>query len=315
MAFPLNPNAFAGYPLDKAGHRRRDSAWLAAALARDDSQLALFHKLQPFIAQARGTSVAKEAVWLAGHARDGLAGADAITLFLGEDERGAPHFAAALPAHADPGDLPIAALGGFEDMRAAAAQLSAGETAMLGCAKALLEWHARHGFCANCGAPTAITDGGWKRACAACGAEHFPKVDPVVIMLAVHQGRCCLGRQKRFPRGMYSALAGFVEPGESLEEACAREVFEEVGLRATSVRYHSTQPWPFAHSLMVGLIAEVDGEELTLDQDEIDEAIWLTREQAAQALAGGADVGGQRVWAPPPLAIAHQLLKAWVEAD
>jgi NAD+ diphosphatase len=314
MAFPLNPNAFAGYPLDKAGHRRRDAAWLSAALAREDAQLALFHKLQPFIAQARATSVAKEAVWLAGAARDKLTGPGAITLFLGEDERGAPHFAAALPDSADPRDLPIADLGGFEDMRAAAAQLSGGETALLGCAKALLEWHARHGFCAACGGATTITDGGWKRACAACGAEHFPKVDPVVIMLAVRAGRCCLGRQKRFPRGMYSALAGFVEPGESLEEACARELFEEVGLRAVAVRYHSTQPWPFAHSLMVGLIAEVDGDQVTLDQDEIDEAIWLTRDQAAQALSGGAEVEGKRVWAPPPLAIAHQFLKAWVEA-
>jgi len=313
MVFPLNPNTFANYPLDKAGHRRRDADWLNAALAREDAQLALFHKLQPLIAEARGASIAKEVMWLGGHARDALAGSGAITLFLGEDDRGAPHFAVLLPGAANPEDLPIAGLGAFEDMRAAAAQLSAGDTAVLGCAKALLEWHARHGFCANCGAATTITDGGWKRACAACGSEHFPKVDPVVIMLAVRGERCCLGRQKRFPRGMYSALAGFVEPGESLEEACARELFEEVGLRATTIRYHSTQPWPFAHSLMVGLIAEVDSDQVTLDQDEIDEAIWLTRDQAAQALAGGADVDGKRVWAPPPLAIAHQLLKAWAE--
>ena len=133
-------------------------------------------------------------------------------------------------------------------------------------------------------------------------------------MLPVLGERCCLGRQSRFPRGMYSALAGFVEPGESLEEACAREVQEGVGLNTIDVRYHSTQPWPFPHSLMVGLIAEVSGDELTLDKDEIDEAVWITRDEARAAISGGVTLaGGQRVFAPPPFAIAHQLIKSWAK--
>lgn len=305
MPLLRNPNAFADYPLDKAGFRRRDSQWLEEALAHEAAQLALFKNLQPFCEE-------KGPVWFAGAARDALCGPEATTIFLGTDTDGRPYFAAEITREASM----IADLGAFEDMRGLAARASDRETAILGCAKALYEWHARHGFCANCGAPSFIADGGWKRQCPACKAEHFPKVDPVVIMLPVLGERCCLGRQSRFPRGMYSALAGFVEPGESLEEACAREVNEEVGLTTIDVRYHSTQPWPFPHSLMIGLIAEVSGDELTLDKDEIDEAVWLTREQARAAISGGVTLAdGQRVFAPPPFAIAHQLIRSWAAGE
>lgn len=304
MPLLRNPNAFADYPLDKAGFRRRDSEWLSDALAHEASQLAVFRNLNPFC-DASGP------VWFAGPARDALCGPEANTIFLGVDEDGRPYFATEMTR--DPADSPIADMGAFEDMRAVAARASDRETAILGCARALYEWHARHGHCANCGAASFIADGGWKRQCPACKAEHFPKVDPVVIMLPVRGDRCCLGRQARFPKGMYSALAGFVEPGESLEEACAREVKEEVGLDTVDVRYHSTQPWPFPHSLMIGLIAEVADEALTLDQDEIDEAIWLTRDEARAAISGGGTLAdGRKVFAPPPFAIAHQLIKAWV---
>jgi NAD+ diphosphatase len=305
MALLGNPNAFADFPLDKAGHLRRDRAWLADALKGDGAQLAIFQNMAPYC-DAQG------AVWLSGHARDAICGPAALTLFLGVDEGGRPHFAAELPGNVE--DSPIAGLGAFEDMRALAARLPNAEAAILGCAKALYEWHARHRFCANCGEPSTVEDGGWKRVCASCAAEHFPRVDPVVIMLPVLGERCCLGRQKRFPRGMYSALAGFIEPGESMEEACAREILEEVGLTATAMRYHSTQPWPFPSSLMIGLIAEVADDALTLDPEEIDEAVWLTREEARAAIGGGVTLAdGRQVWAPPPFAIAHQLVKAWVE--
>jgi len=309
MSHPtFSPNTFANYPLDKAGHRRRDGAWLEAAAADPRAMLAPFWRMQPLLmGPPRGP---REIGWLGTHTRAALGGGPLT--FLGEDSSGAPLFALDIPERFDVAASPIADLGTFEDMRAAAAQLSAGDIAMLGCAKALFEWHARHGFCANCGAPTAIVDAGWKRQCAASAGEHYPRVDPVVIMLPTLGDRCCLGRQKRFPPGMYSALAGFVEPGESLEEACAREVFEEVGLRAVAVRYHSSQPWPFPSSMMIGLIADVSDDALTLDHDEIDEAVWLTKEEARRALAGGLErEDGGRVWAPPPFAIAHQLLKAW----
>ncbi len=307
MPAPLN--AFCGFHLDKTGHRRRDGAWQADAILQPEARIALFWRMQPLVLAESGASPAAAAGWLGPHALT-LAPKGAC-LFLGLDVAGAPHFALALPDSADPDELPIAGLGAFQDMRAAAMILPAADASALGCAKALFEWHAAHGFCARCGGPTQIADGGWKRACPACGAEHFPRVDPVVIMLAVTPERCLLGRQKRFPPGMYSALAGFVETGESLEEACRREIFEEVGLVAGAVRYESSQPWPFPSQMMIGLIAEVEDGPLTLDPEEIDDAIWLTRDQARAALSGGTLIEGKRVWAPPPVAIAHALLRDW----
>jgi NAD+ diphosphatase len=307
MTFLGNPNTFADYPLEKSGHRRKDKAWQAEALKGADAQLVLFQNMNP-LCDAKGV------LWLSGSARDQLCGAAATTLFLGEDEKGAPYFAALFSGNID--ESPIAGLGAFEDMRAVVARITGSDAAIVGCAKALFEWHAKHGHCANCGERTKIADGGWKRECAECKTEHFPRVDPVVIMLPTLGDRCCLGRQSRFPRGMYSALAGFIEPGESMEEACAREVQEEVGLTVTRVRYHSTQPWPFPSSLMIGLICEVTGDALTLDKDEIDEAIWLTRDEARAAISGGATLAdGTKVWAPPAYAIAHQIVKAWVEGE
>ena len=143
--------------------------------------------------------------------------------------------------------------------------------------------------------------------CPACGAEHFPRIDPVTIMLIVRGDQCLLGRQPRFPPGMFSALAGFVEPGESIEEACAREVKEESALTALRVTYHSSQPWPMPHSLMIGLIAEVDEGEAVADPDELDEVRWFTRDEARRLLAG--ELLG--LFCPPPMAIAHSLIRAW----
>lgn len=140
-------------------------------------------------------------------------------------------------------------------------QLPPSDAGILATAKAMFEWRGRHSNCANCGQPSQAKDGGWKRQCASCNAEHFPRTDPVVIMLAYHGDRCMLGRQEAWPAGMFSALAGFLEPGESIEEACARELAEEAGLRTLNVRYHSSQPWPYPSSLMIGLIAEVEDDE------------------------------------------------------
>jgi NAD+ diphosphatase len=154
-----------------------------------------------------------------------------------------------------------------------------------------------------------VAEGGWKRICLACRAQHFPRTDPVVIMLAVKGERCLLGRQAAWPKGMYSALAGFLEPGESIEEACARELYEEAAVRATSVRYHSTQPWPYPASLMIGLIAEIETEDARADNIEIDEVRWFTREQARALVRG--ELNDAK--APGGLAIAYQLIKAWAE--
>lgn len=159
-----------------------------------------------------------------------------------------------------------------------------------------------------CGAPTAIFRGGWGRSCAACGAEHFPRVDPVVIMLAEYDGRVLVGRQPGFPPGFFSALAGFVEPGESLEEAVARELFEEAGIQVSDVAYVASQPWPFPSSLMIGCRAVAHDPALTLDTTELEAAMWVDRAEVRAALAG--DMGATFL-APPPLAIARHLLEDW----
>lgn len=174
---------------------------------------------------------------------------------------------------------------------------------------ALLSWNASHRFCSKCGNPSEMRAGGYKRHCPACGSDHFPRTDPVVIMLALHEGKCLLGRQAAWPKGMFSALAGFLEPGETIEEACARELKEEAGLTAVAVRYHSSQPWPWPSSLMMGLTADVDGGDAAPDQTELEEVRWFSKDEAAQLIKG--ELEG--LFAPPPLAIAHQLIKSWAE--
>ena len=193
---------------------------------------------------------------------------------------------------------------------AAMAALSPDELATYGGARSLVDWHARHRFCARCGAPTKLAKGGWQRSCEGCGAEHFPRVDPVTIMLVEHDGRLLLGRQPRFPPRRFSALAGFVEPGESIEEAVAREVLEEAGVKVGPVSYVASQPWPFPSSLMIGCYAQALDDALTIDTTELDEADWFTREEVAAAMAG--DEGG-RFLAPPPHAIAHHLMQWWLD--
>jgi NAD+ diphosphatase len=186
------------------------------------------------------------------------------------------------------------------------------DVALWGTARSLLEWHGRHGFCGNCGGATVPFRGGWARKCSGCGLDHFPRVDPVVIMLAEHKERVLVGRQPQYPPRRYSALAGFVEPGESVEEAVARELHEEAGVVASSVRYVASQPWPFPGSLMLACIAPVEGDALTLDENELEDAFWVGREGVAAALAGdpAAPFKG-----PPPFAIAHTLFQHWLAGD
>ncbi|HEY6868812.1 MAG TPA: NAD(+) diphosphatase [Novosphingobium sp.] len=190
-------------------------------------------------------------------------------------------------------------------------RLGAEDLAHYGGAKALVDWHARHRFCARCGAPTLLAKGGWQRDCSreACRAQHFPRVDPVTIMLVEHAGQLLLGRQPRFPAGHYSALAGFVEPGETIEEAVAREVLEEAGVRVRDVTYVASQPWPFPSSLMIGCHARADDPALTIDATELEDARWFTRAEVAAALAGDP---AAPLTVPPARAIAHQLIRWWI---
>ena len=188
------------------------------------------------------------------------------------------------------------------------ATLQPDDLALYGGARSLTDWHARHRFCAQCGGDTKLAKGGWQRDCTNCGASHFPRTDPVTIMLVEHEGRLMLGRGLGWPEGRFSALAGFVEPGESIEEGVAREVLEEAGVRVRDVTYVASQPWPFPSQLMIGCHSHADSDELTIDETEMAEINFYTRDEVQAALAGE----GPFV-APPPHAIAHYLMQWWIE--
>ena len=303
MALPVL-NTFAGNPLDRAGELRTTDGWLAEQAARTDALAMVFWAGRPLLEDhADGPRLA----WIAlTHARD-LAPDPDQELFLGL-WKDAPVFAVELEGSVDPATGPVRGLGAFTEMREAAAVLPGADAAMAGGAKSLFDWRRRHGFCANCGHETKTTAGGWRRVCPSCSAEHFPRVDPVTIMLPTYRGRCLLGRQAAWPAGRMSALAGFLEPGETIEEACAREIKEEADLTVTAVRYHSSQPWPFPSQLMIGLIAEVADDDATPDQTELEAVAWLTRDEARAVLAGT-----HAIHAPPKFAIARTLIQAWVD--
>ncbi|HEV2364465.1 MAG TPA: NAD(+) diphosphatase [Caulobacteraceae bacterium] len=298
-------NTFAGNPLDRASDRRSDRGWLEERLA-DPASLALpVWNGKPFV-EGKGEKL-QLAYVRADMAHELAAGAERV-LFLGL-WKGTAVFAVDLEGAADPAEAGLEGLGRFEDLRAIAMSLPGPEAAIAATAKSMFEWRRRHRHCAACGEISEAADGGWRRVCPSCRAEHFPRTDPVVIMLPFKGEKCLLGRQAAWPQRMYSALAGFLEPGESIEEACARELAEEAGLRALAVRYHSTQPWPYPSSLMIGLIAEVENEDAAPDQTELDEVRWFSREEA-RALVAGEHADAR---APGALAIAHQLIKAWAE--
>jgi NAD+ diphosphatase len=300
-------NVFAGNPLDRSSYARSKPDWVAEKLADPASLALVIWNGKPMVEKREGggSQIAYVRAAMAGELSDG---AERL-LFMGLWKETAV-FALDLEGAADPADGPLEGLGRFEDLRMVALDLPGPDAAILATAKAMFEWRRRHRFCAVCGHASEASEGGWKRVCPSCKAEHFPRTDPVVIMLPTRGETCLLGRQAAWPKGTYSALAGFLEPGESIEEACAREIWEESGLRTASVRYHSTQPWPYPSSLMIGLIAEVEDGEATPDQTELEEVRWFTREEARTLVNGG--LPGAR--APGGLAIAHQLIKAWAEA-
>lgn len=306
---------FTGNPLNRASEKRVDTAWVAAKL-RDPSSLILpMWKLQPFlIGNGKGPL---EAGFLRPGLCEQLAAQDAPRILLGlEGERAL--FAIDISAARDPANEgALAGLGQFMEMRGAAmtAGLPEKDVAILGQAKALIDWHGRHGFCPRCGHPTTIADAGYKRVCPNCNAEHFPRTDPVVIMLATISDpklgdACLVGRGKQFPPGFYSALAGFIEPGETIEEAVAREIHEEAGVRVKNVTYFTTQPWPFPSSLMIGCYADAESRDIVIDQNELADAIWLEKSKA-RAMIGGEAIDGIRM--PPSVAIAHHLIRNWTE--
>ena len=282
-----------GSPLDRADALRQNPDALAAAMSDWRSRLLRLDGIDPVLDNDGGLS------W------GSLAEADdrAELLLLGLEE-GRAHFAAV------DYDVPEAAARSLSIFRALEL-LPPAQASTYAAARSLIDWHLRHRFCARCGsADTAIHRAGWGRKCSRCATEHFPRVDPVVIMLAEHQGSVLVGRQPRYPQGRYSALAGFVEPGESVEEAVARELWEEAGLKVRDVRYIVSQPWPFPSSLMMACMATADDPELTIDTTELEHAFWVDRAGVAASMAGEA---GAPFLPPPPFAIAHTLFSWWLE--
>lgn len=297
-------NTFAGNPLDRAADRRADPDWIADQRAHPDALAIAMWRGEALVEPAPdGERLAYLQLGMAEEA----AGAEPLFLGLWKD---APVFAVEFTG-GDPTASALAGLGRFQEMRGAGMMLPGAESAMAATAKSLIDWHEFHGFCAKCGQPSAPTDGGWKRICPACRTEHFPRVNPVTIMLPTFQGRALLGRQAAWPNGRMSALAGFLEPGESIEEACAREIREEAGLTTTRVAYHSSQPWPFPSNLMIGLIAEVSDDDAQPDQTELEAVRWFTREEMAKVVADDRR-GWDGVLPPPRLAIARTLIEAWI---
>jgi NAD+ diphosphatase len=282
-----NPLAFTGNPLDRA----RASG--ASPPPREKGLFLPFWQMKPLLRADRAAFLPWQADW---EGRTtvllGLEGTQALFgIDLGGDE----------PA-------PVFDGGEFHDMRAAAFVLPARDTAIAGQAKALLDWHARHGFCPRCGHATLLADSGYRRDCPHCGAEHFPRTDPVVIMLPLFEDMCLVGRNARFAGGLFSAFAGFVEPGETMEEAVRRELREETALTVGAVRYHRSQPWPFPSSLMLGCYAEALSRDFVIDGVEIAEARWVSRKQARQWVQ---DEMLDEMRLPAVIAIAHHLVKDW----
>ena len=286
----VRPPGFTGSSIDRADHLRLDSVRIAELAAQPDARLLRLHGLDPVLDEAR----------LAWSSMSELA-EGAELLFLGLDGD-VPRFAPL--QHLAPGGQ--RAWGVFALLNV----MTPADAAVWGTTRSLIEWHNRHRFCSNCGQHSELFRAGWGRNCPACSTEHYPRVDPVVIMLAEHDSKVLVGRQPQYPAGRYSALAGFVEPGESIEEAVARELFEEAGIRVSNVRYVASQPWPFPGSLMIACIARAETHALTLDRNELEDAMWVDRAGVAAALAGEAKAP---FLAPPHFAIASTLFERWLD--
>ncbi len=312
---------FGGSGLDRAAALRGDAAALAAL--RDDAGAAcvLIWRGKPLVAgegRDRLVQLAMDHPLIAGHV-----GNNGDPVFLGVED-GAPRFAVDL-SHWRPADLDADALHSlldpseqhhpdlpedhvFVELRRLMTRLTPRDAELAATAKAIFGWHRGHCFCARCGQESEVAMAGWQRICPACGTHHFPRTDPVVIMLITHGESVLMGRSPGWPEGMYSLLAGFVEPGETIEAAVRREVMEEAGIEVAEVRYLASQPWPFPASLMIGCAGVALGRDITIDPVEIEDALWVPRDEMMQAFAGEHPV----IKPARKGAIAHFLLQNWL---
>jgi NAD+ diphosphatase len=281
--FLLMPLAYVINPLDRSANQRPDSIWIAAQRSRPDAQFIRINGDQAVVRNGRLVVSPDPAA--------------SVTVFLGIDAAGEPWFATKSDETED-----------LQDLRSLAMDeaLPPEQLGILAQARSLIQWHERRTYCSNCGGNNEVKDGGYRRHCPSCNMDHFPRTDPVAIIVVRHKGNILLGRQKPWKPGMYSALAGFVEPGETIEDAARREVFEESGIRVGAVSYVTSQPWPFMSNLMIGLIGEATSTEINLDHNELEDARWFSAEDARMMLER---THPQELYAANPMAIAHELVK------
>ena len=295
---------FAGNPLDRGERERRDEDWIRRASLDSDSRFLLLWKMQALLSSERNPRL----IWTTRSALDSLnLETEPVLLGLLND---VPHFAADVSALDDPTPaLPNPENADFQDTRSAATMLPTADAGILCQAAAQLNWHASHRFCSTCGQQSEIRRGGQMRRCVRCGKLHFPRTDPVVITVVSHGDQCLLGQSRgRMTRlKTYSCLAGFVDQGESIEEAVAREIMEESGIRVKNIRYLFSQPWPFPHTLMIGCQADAATTQIIRDEEEMEDVRWFHKEEVRLAL----EEKNPRLLLPGPIAIAHHLIKKW----
>jgi NAD+ diphosphatase len=302
--FPLGKPAFVTHVLDRAAHLRANEEKLFALEGHRDARAYVVYRDSLVVKQDEGGPRALLSI------EEALKfGANPGTIFLGLRD-GAAIFGMGIAAAAAEkligrNDVAVTELRGM----AMQGMVPPEQLSAIAMAKSMVSWHQRHGFCANCGTRTSMKDGGWKRECPSCKAEHFPRTDPVVIMLVTAGDKVLLGRQKQFLPGMYSCLAGFVEAAETIEDAVRREIFEESGIRCTDVNYYMTQPWPYPSSLMIGCTARATNEDIVVDRSELEDARWFDRAEATLMIKRQHPDG---LAGPHPFAIAHHLLGRWV---
>lgn len=307
------PTLGAQIALERRTDKRLEAAYIASARANAHAKvLALAGLMVPIATLA--DSAQTRLRWLSFGEVQTIGNPGEIA-FLGEDENAAPLFACNFEApEADPAEAAFEEIKPLIDLRSLARQgvLNDSELLIASQARALMAWHGVTRFCSRCGSPVSAKDAGWRMHCEACGLSIYPRVDPAVIMLITYGGRCLMGREHRFPEKLYSALAGFVEPGDDIEHAVRREVKEETGVDVGQVRYVASQPWPFPHSLMIGCWGEALNGELAVNTAEIADARWFSREEAASMLDNSHPEGLE---VPPALSIAHTLVRAFVDGN
>lgn len=299
--------AYAGNPLDRANLRRRDHRWVEERERAPESRFLPIWQLMPLLKLGDP----RELAWAKREFFEDLEPRPEPVLLGIRDE--VAHFAVDVSAAPKrEASFGVADVASFEDLRAAVAELPAQDAAIAAQARTLVDWHCRHRSCSACGGHTRSVQGGANRVCFDCQAEHFPRTDPVAIMLVLDGERALLGRQKIFAPLSYSALAGFMEPGETIEDCARREVFEEAGIRVGKVDYRASQPWPFPANLMIGLIGEALSRDVVVDRVELEDARWFDPDEARAMLA---DTHPDGLKVPTPMAIAHHLVRAALGID